>query len=75
MADYSVTFARSARKELEKLPSSVARRVIEHIQLTKVLVLRDQHAVFPNGENDDIRIFRSLGELTNCKHVVTRPSQ
>ncbi len=29
MADYSVTFARSARKELEKLPSSVARRVIE----------------------------------------------
>jgi mRNA interferase RelE/StbE len=32
MADYSVTFARSARKELEKLPSSVARRVIEHIE-------------------------------------------
>jgi hypothetical protein len=30
MADYSVTFVRSARKELEKLPSSVARRVIEH---------------------------------------------
>jgi hypothetical protein len=24
MAEYSVTFARSARKELEKLPSSVA---------------------------------------------------
>ena len=32
MADYSVTFARSARKELEKLPSSVAPRIIEHIE-------------------------------------------
>ena len=32
MADYSVTFARSARKELEKLPSSIARRIIEHIE-------------------------------------------
>ena len=31
MADYSVTFARSARKELEKLPSSFARRIIEQI--------------------------------------------
>jgi mRNA interferase RelE/StbE len=33
MADYSVTFARSARKELEKLPSSTARRIIEHIEV------------------------------------------
>lgn len=32
MADYSVTFARSARKELEKLPSSTARRIIGHIE-------------------------------------------
>ena len=32
MAEYSVTFARSARKELEKLPSSTARRIIEHIE-------------------------------------------
>ena len=32
MADYSVTFARSARKELEKLRSSVARRIIQHIE-------------------------------------------
>jgi mRNA interferase RelE/StbE len=32
MADYSVAFARSARKELEKLPSSVARRIIERIE-------------------------------------------
>ena len=31
MADYSITFARSARKDLEKLPPSIARRIIEHI--------------------------------------------
>jgi mRNA interferase RelE/StbE len=36
MPDYSVTFARSARKELQKLPSAVAHRVIEYIEaLTK----------------------------------------
>jgi mRNA interferase RelE/StbE len=33
MADYSITFARSARKELEKLPTSVARRIIEQIEV------------------------------------------
>jgi mRNA interferase RelE/StbE len=32
MPDYSVTFARSARKELEKLPSSVAQRIVGHIE-------------------------------------------
>jgi mRNA interferase RelE/StbE len=37
MTDYSITFARSARKELEKLPSSIAQRIIEHIEtLTKI---------------------------------------
>lgn len=36
MPDYSVTFARSARKELEKLPSSIGRRVFDRIEaLTK----------------------------------------
>jgi len=32
MANYSITFARSARKELEKLPASTAQRIIEHIE-------------------------------------------
>lgn len=32
MADYSVTFARSARKELEKIPPSIAQRIIERIE-------------------------------------------
>jgi len=32
MAEYSITFARSARKELEKLPPTAARRIFEHIE-------------------------------------------
>ena len=32
MADYSVIFARSARKEIEKLPLSIGRRIIEQIE-------------------------------------------
>jgi mRNA interferase RelE/StbE len=37
MADYSIFVARSARKELEKLPSSVAQRIVGHIEgLTKI---------------------------------------
>ncbi len=32
MADYSITFARSARKELEKSPSSAAQRILERIE-------------------------------------------
>jgi mRNA interferase RelE/StbE len=32
MADYSISFARSARKELERLPPSAAKRIIEHIE-------------------------------------------
>ena len=32
MADYSITFARSARKELERLPADLAERVLEKIE-------------------------------------------
>jgi mRNA interferase RelE/StbE len=32
MANYSVTFARSARKEVEKLHPSIARRVMQRIE-------------------------------------------
>jgi mRNA interferase RelE/StbE len=36
MPDYSVTFARSARRELERLPSSIGRRIFDRIEaLTK----------------------------------------
>ena len=32
MPNYSITFARSARKELEKLPSQAASRILERIE-------------------------------------------
>ncbi len=32
MAEYSITFARSARKELERLPDDVANRVLAKIE-------------------------------------------
>ena len=33
MADYSIGFARSARKELERLPDVVAGRILDKIEL------------------------------------------
>ena len=32
MADYEITFARSARKELQALPSAVAERVLKKVE-------------------------------------------
>jgi mRNA interferase RelE/StbE len=32
MADHTVTFARSARKELEQLPDEIAGRILERIE-------------------------------------------
>jgi mRNA interferase RelE/StbE len=32
MADYSISFARSARKELERLPASVAERILAKVE-------------------------------------------
>ena len=32
MADYTITFARSARKELEKLPADIAGRILRKIE-------------------------------------------
>ena len=32
MADYEITFARSARKEFQALPSSVAERVLKKVE-------------------------------------------
>lgn len=32
MSDYGITFARSARKELDRLPADVAKRVLEKIE-------------------------------------------
>jgi len=32
MADYSISFARSARKELERLPDDVAERILAKVE-------------------------------------------
>jgi hypothetical protein len=32
VADYAIVFARSARKELQKLDPQVARRIIKHVE-------------------------------------------
>jgi mRNA interferase RelE/StbE len=32
MADYSISFARSARKELERLPSDIADRILAKVE-------------------------------------------
>jgi mRNA-degrading endonuclease RelE of RelBE toxin-antitoxin system len=58
MADYSVTFARSARKELEKLPPSVARRVIERIE---ALAKTPRSPVL-----SDFRATRTFGEFESA---------
>jgi len=36
MADYTVTFARSARKELENLPAHIADRILRKIEALAV---------------------------------------
>ena len=33
MADYSISFARSARKELERLPGDIADRILAKVEL------------------------------------------
>lgn len=36
MADYTITFARSARKELENLPGDIADRILRKIEILAV---------------------------------------
>jgi mRNA interferase RelE/StbE len=55
MADYSVTFARSARKELQKLPSAVAQRIIERIE-TLTTTPRPSGVIKLQGDKDLWRI-------------------
>jgi mRNA interferase RelE/StbE len=70
MADYSVTFARSARKELEKLPPSAAQRVIERIEILMTHP-RPSGAIKLHGNKDlwrlrvgDYRVIYSIDDST-----------
>ena len=75
MADYSVTFARSARKELEKIPTSVAQRIIERIEaLTKIP--RPSGVIKLQGNKNlwririgDYRVIYSIDELARVIDV------
>jgi mRNA interferase RelE/StbE len=70
MPDYSITFARSARKDLEKLPSAVAQRIIERIEaLTKAP--RPSGVIKLQGNKDlwrlragDYRVIYSIDDVT-----------
>jgi mRNA interferase RelE/StbE len=73
MADYSVAFARSARKDLEKLPSAVAERVIERIEgLTRNP--RPPGAVKLQGNKDLWRIrigdYRAIYSIDDSARVI-----
>jgi mRNA interferase RelE/StbE len=73
MADYSVTFARSARKELEKLPSSIARRIIEHIEAL-LINPRTTRSVKLQGNRNLWRIrvgdYRVIYRIDNSARVI-----
>jgi mRNA interferase RelE/StbE len=66
MADYSVTFARSARKELEKLPSSIAQRIIARIEAL-VINPRTTRSVKLQGNRNLWRI--RVGDYRVVYHV------
>lgn len=73
MADYSVTFARSARKELEKLPSSVARRIIERIE-TLLINPRTTRSVKLQGNRNLWRIrvgdYRVIYRINDAEWII-----
>lgn len=55
MADYTVVFARSARKELQKLDPQVARRILKQIEAL-VAIPRPSGVVKLEGASDLWRI-------------------
>jgi len=73
MADYSITFARSARKELEKLQLTVALRILARIEaLTKVS--RPSGAVKLQGSKNLWRIrigdYRAIYSVDDSTRVI-----
>ncbi len=75
MAEYSITFARSARKELEKLPSHIAERVF-----AKIVALgtspRPSGCVKLHGESNlwririgDYRVIYSINDAQKLRRV------
>lgn len=73
MPNYSVVFARSARKELEKLPLADARRIISKIE-DLILLPRPPGAVTLQGNKGLWRIrigeYRVVYSIDEAKHIV-----
>jgi len=71
--DYSVTFARSARKELERLSSSTAQRVIQHVERLGISP-RPQGAAKLQGQKNLWRIrigdYRMIYSIDDSTHVI-----
>jgi len=73
MADYSITFARSARKELEKLPRPIAQRVVEHVEALMKMP-RPSRAIKLQGNKNLWRIrigdYRVIYSIDDSAHVI-----
>ena len=60
MADYSISFARSARKELESLPAKLVQRIFPTIEA----LAKEPRPIFVTGKRNAIRFAkRSKREL------------
>ena len=75
MPDYSVTFARSARKELEKLAPQVVTRILERIE-NLVSIPRPVGSLKLKGEGNlwririgDYRVIYEIDDLKRCIDV------
>jgi mRNA interferase RelE/StbE len=73
MPDYSITFARSARKELEKLPPQFASRILERIE-SLVSTPRPSGSLKLKGEENLWRIrigdYRVIYEIDDPKRNI-----
>jgi mRNA interferase RelE/StbE len=73
MADYSIILARSARKELEKLPPLVAHRIIEDIEALAQKA-RPPRAIKLHGNKDLWRLrvgdYRVIYRIDDPAHVI-----
>jgi len=73
MPDYSITFARSARKELEKIPPQFATRILEKIE-NLVFGPRPIGSLKLKGEDNLWRIrigdYRVIYEIDDFKHCI-----
>jgi mRNA interferase RelE/StbE len=73
VAEYAITFARSARKELEKLPAAIAERIFNRIEAL-ALEPRPTGCMKLRGQKDIWRIrvgdYRVVYVINDAKHTI-----